>query len=222
VTLHVPAGTPIGSLIHNAAEAVSTQSVEPVTTTCELPVVACVDLALTKLAWADWACPGWNMRYTVLVTNTSAIALSGLVVTDVLPARTYLVPEFSTAPAAQTDEYVRWEMDTLDAGATARFDLTLHVLSGTPIGSLLSNWVEAVGVQSPSVVTTTCDLALVECPAGEPTVAPTTTPSPTATATPTATPTDTTSPTPSATATSVATLPPTIGPRYIHLPLVMR
>lgn len=228
VTLHVPAGTPIGSLIHNSVEAVSAESAAPVTTTCELPVVACVDLALSKLAWADWACPGWNMRYTVLVTNTSAIALSGLVVTDVLPARTYLIPEFSTAPAAQTDEYVRWEMDTLGAGATARFDLTLHILSGTPIGSLLSNWVEAVSVQSATAITTTRDLPVVECPAGEPTVAPTTTSSPTATASatatpsPTMTPTGTPSPTQTATATAVPTLPPTVAPREVFLPLVLR
>mgnify|MGYP005848931981 FL=1 len=135
---HTPAGTPspTGSATPTAtATATATPTATPRPT-----------LALTVQDWHDPLPVGWWQRYTIAITNPHAVDLTGVVVTDTLPAATYLVPE-RTSHGAQWDggSRVWWYVGRLNAGQSLVLYLELGTFSSAQHCSWLVNTVSAGG-----------------------------------------------------------------------------
>lgn len=134
----------------------------------------------------------WTQDYTIVISNTGAVEVTGVVVSDTLPASSYVV----TLPPGATldpDGSVVWYLGNLGAGDV--LTLTLPVRTFANVRGVITNTVQV-----------TCD----GCPAvqdsDETTIlAPPPTMTPTATNTPTPTATATATKTPTATATHTAT-----------------
>ena len=157
----------------------------------------------------DNICPGYNLYYTLRITNTSAIApINSLVITESLPLGTWYggEPLQGTLPGSYVanDNVLRWTAESLNPGQSLNSSFLLHSYSSLPVGTLITS---TFVYTSPSLsasgeITDTVSVNRSAC-------APTATP--TATATRTSTPTRT----PTATAT-------TIKDRVVALPLIRK
>lgn len=156
-------------------------------------------LQVSKRDWHDPLCVHWKQRYTIAVTNTSDLPLTGVVVSDTLPVGTYtnatLLAESS--PGAAYDaahKWVYWTVGTLPARASLRLYLELGTNSWLWEGAVITNtvYVDANESLAATAEASTTMTRLGYC--GYPT------------------PTATTSPTPEATATATPTVTPTTGP----------
>ena len=144
-----------------------------------------------KAAWYA----GWDLTYTIVITNAGSAPALDTRVTDTLPVEVY-VP---TPPAGATlnpDGSYSWALGDLAAGESRTLTLTVRTFSH--VRGVVTNVVAAssVGVDPVMASDSTTIIA--------PPTKPTSTPSPTATATtmPTSTSTPTFAPTPTPTATS--------------------
>lgn len=173
-------------------------------------------LDLHKTDHRDRWYASWNWDYAITVTNTTASDLSNVVLTDTLPAHTYLVA-IPAGSVRNPDGSVTWSLGALPPGATQTLRLELRTFSY--VRGLITNTVTATfdgGLPVTAYDTTT----IVEPPATatytpSPTHTPTPTPTPTSTPTATSTPTSTNTPpteTPTATATPLPTETPTSPP----------
>lgn len=160
-------------------------------------------------------CPGWNLYYTLLVTNTSdSLPLTDLIITDTLPPGTWLAAEelTGTIPGEYLIEpnAVEWRGERLAAGDSVRAELRLRTFSylenQIPItNTFLISATELEAVMPISSVLVV-DSRLCE---------------PTATATPTASATPTVTLTPTTTPTATTTPIPTRKPR-LCVPLIFK
>lgn len=201
-------------------------------------------LDLHKTDHRDRWYASWNWDYAITVTNTTASDLSNVVLTDTLPAHTYLIA-LPAGSVLNPNGSVTWSLGTLPPGATQTLRLELRTFSY--VRGLITNTVTATfdgGLPVTAYDTTT----IVEPPATatytpSPTYTPTRTSTPTSTPTATSTPTPTNTPLPTETPTATATplptetptaLPPTHTPTpeptedpgisppgLIHFPLIM-
>jgi len=179
-------------------------------------------LAISKTDGKTRWYAGWNLDYSITVTNTTDSPLAGVILTDTLPARSYLV----TLPPGAVDNLdgsITWHLDDVAPRAVQTVRLTLRTFSNVRGTITNTATVSALGVEPITAVDTT----LIVAPPPEPTPYPTNTPTPTAThtPTPTATPMPTNTPKPTATEpppTEAPTATPTEQPPTRWLPLVMR
>jgi len=145
----------------------------------------------------------WSQHYTILVTSTSSTDLTGVLVTDTLPARMYPV-EVPAGAALNPDGSITWDVGTLEVGGWR--ELTLEARTFTNFRGPAVNVVE-VSASGEQTVTASDTTEIVEPPVLTPTATVTPSPTPTHTSTPSPTPTDT--PTASPTWTPTATASPT-------------
>jgi uncharacterized repeat protein (TIGR01451 family) len=169
-------------------------------------------------------CPGWNLYYSLLLTNTSATdPLLNLVITDALPLGTWCLADgvggTISGELHSRPDVVVWHAEAISPGQVVHASLVLHSYSSLGPGTQISNTFlyTATGLAElgEAALGTTVDARA--CPVTDtPTPTQTATPTATYTSTPTHTPTlaPTETPTPSATATSTRC-------RY-YLPMVHR
>jgi uncharacterized repeat protein (TIGR01451 family) len=142
-------------------------------------------------------CPGWNLYYSLSLTNTQAITpLTQLVISDVLPAGTWFNGEAQGSlpitydPASRT---VSWVAASLAPGERINLQLTLRSYSYLQPGTIITNTFtySATELTQPGSISGVSIVARCSTATPTPTntYAPTATPRPTNTATPTTTPT---------------------------------
>jgi len=179
------------------------------------------------LAWHDPICAGDKQRYTLTFANDTALTLTNVRVSDLLPdicpGRCDVCawnggdwPEDDCSPGAVYDgqRTVSWLLPSVAPRQVVRLYLEMRVWSVVPDGKLLKNCLTVSSDQlGPQ---TACSQATVRrCEPPTPTATPTLTPTATPTPTPTATPTPTVTPTLSATDTATPT--PTMTPMPVEL-----
>ncbi|NBD22901.1 DUF7507 domain-containing protein [Paenibacillus glycinis] len=131
VPFTVPA-VPPGTILTNTAAAASDQTPAPVFASAALTVVGSPSITLTKTADVPGAVPGQTVVFSVGLTNSSAIALTNVV----------LVDEF----LGIVDSF-----PTLLPGETKTFTLEFIVPADTPAGTVFTNVVTASSDQTPPV-----------------------------------------------------------------------
>ena len=119
--------------------------------------------------------PGDTLRYTITVQNSAAIAATGVVLTDAVPANTTYVanttllnglpvgqPDGGVAPLASGINISSSDLTpplpgpgagTISPGATATLQYDLRVNAGTPAGTLISNQAVVTDTGQPSLLT---------------------------------------------------------------------
>jgi len=165
-----------------------------------------VDLADPK-DWNDPACAGWLLTYTLTFTNTSGDELTGLVLSDTIPAN---VEYKQSSEGGEFDgvDTITWALPSIAADQVVSRDLVVRPYTSLPAGSVITD-VVAVLVQDLVLENAQEDTTIQKC--AEPTHTPTPTrPSPTPKPTDTATPEP---PTPTAT--------PEPAGKTIWLPIIM-
>ena len=105
--------------------------------------------------------PGDVLRYTITVQNSAAIAATGLVLSDAVPANTTYVANstlLNGSPVGQPDGGASplaagIDVGTLAAGGSAVVQFDLRVNDGTPSGTLISNQAIVRSVELPDLLT---------------------------------------------------------------------
>jgi len=184
----------------------------------ESPALAVIDLQVLRMLCEpepvdlqlsvrpESFCPGYNLEYTLVMTNTTSQTITDIVITDVLPALTSFVSASGSTGVSGAyngaTNTITWTKASLAPGQVLTAQCVLHSYSSMPDGYMLTNTFE-YGKQQVSVTamsdTDRCGV----------------TPTPTATATATATET----PEPTMTPTITETPQPGF---MIYLPLLSR
>lgn len=82
-------------------------------------------LELSKAATPDEIAPGQNITYTISLTHEHGISPTlGVVLSDTLPFGTSFVS--ATPPYTITDDMVRWDFASMDAGEMIQVELVVH------------------------------------------------------------------------------------------------
>jgi uncharacterized repeat protein (TIGR01451 family) len=105
--------------------------------------------------------PGDVLRYTITVQNSGAVAATGVVLKDAVPANTTYVANstlLNGVPVRQPDGGVSPLVSGVDAGAvspgaTAVLQFDLRVNAGTPAGTVISNQAVVSSVELPNLLT---------------------------------------------------------------------
>ncbi len=105
--------------------------------------------------------PGDTLRYTITVQNSAAIASTGVVLTDAVPANTTYVANstlLNGSPVGQPDGGVSplasgVNAGTISPGTTTTLQFDLRVNPGTPVGTLISNQAVVDSVELPNLLT---------------------------------------------------------------------
>lgn len=148
---------------------------------------------------------GWRLTYQIRITNTAAITLTNVVITDTLPPEMLFVSA-SHSPVLLPGQVV-WYQAVLPPDQSVLFRLEVRSVSTARGWVTNTVAVEALG----TVVTDTARTLLVAAPTATPTHTPTRTATPTVTNTPTNTPTETPTETPTPTPTPTETPGPHPG-----------
>jgi len=163
-------------------------------------------LQITLDAGPERLCPGWNIYYTLRITNThSTEALAGVVVTANMPSGTWyddggLGGKMEGAYDALQDLFI-WQTGTIPPGTSTDARLTLHSFSSLASGRVVSSTFSLTtdGLSSPISLVAVCTVDQTVC-------GPTSTPTPSS----------------SATSQPTATVMPTRKPnRPLYIPLVL-
>ncbi|MCR8842113.1 hypothetical protein NQ117_00300 [Paenibacillus sp. SC116] len=120
LTLVVPPGTPIGTVITNVSTAVSDQT-ESVTATAKVLVNdAPPSITIVKTPIVLAAAPGETVTYTITVTNTGTVVLTNVLLTD------------TTLGISQA-------LGTFNPGQSQTLTFDFIIPAGTPSGSVIVN-----------------------------------------------------------------------------------
>ncbi len=166
------------------------------------PTGALCGLDIAKTDLKDPVAATHYIRYTVVVTNTATTTAGTIMLTDTLPAGTYLANEPANAGWMQQPRaaVVTRTVSSLLAGGSISVTLWLGTHSTTR--GVVTNTVNA---RWDTCVVTTTEATTITAPPPPPTATPTPTPTYTPTPTPTYTPTPTHTATPTDTPTPTAT-----------------
>jgi carboxypeptidase T len=96
-----------------------------------------VDLRIVKRGQTSPVLPGDLLTYTLALTNSSGIPLSGLLVTDTLPAELDFVS--ASPPATPDGVHTRWPDLSLASEGMLQLSLVAEVRGSVPLGSLIRN-----------------------------------------------------------------------------------
>ena len=182
--------------------AVAPDATIPAPTT--VPDLTAGDLVIQYSGGPSRLCPGWNLYYTLRLTNThTGQSFTNLSITDAIPAGTWFNEGEMSGdiigtyhPASNT---IYWDTPSLAPQQGIRIELILRSRSGPSDGTWITNTmrIDADQLAAPVEAAVGSVLDSSECPApsATPTVTPSVTPTLTQTATVTATPTTTATPT---------------------------
>ncbi|MGQ9566551.1 MAG: isopeptide-forming domain-containing fimbrial protein [Anaerolineae bacterium] len=154
---------------------------------------------------------GWNLRYTITISNATGMDAHHVLVTDELPSEVAYVQSYPEGTYDPVSHIVTWTYDLIPAWETREIGMWVHTFAWT-VPDVITNvvWVDS-DETSPYRDEEPTHL-LPALPTRTPTATPTRTPTATRTPTPTATRTPSPTPTPTLTATPTATSTPTPSP----------
>jgi uncharacterized repeat protein (TIGR01451 family) len=157
IVVNVNSNTAAGATITNSATAATT-TIDPDnsnnTGTATTTVATQADIAVTKTDTPDPVVAGQNITYTVTITNNGPSDAQNVSLTDSVPANTTFVsaaqntgPAFmlTTPPVGGTGN-VSATIATLAAGASASFEIVVHVNANVANGTTITN--SATGASS--------------------------------------------------------------------------
>jgi len=166
-------------------------------------------LTIDHTARTDPLCVNWFQHYDITVTNSNGLlTLTGVVITDVLPLKTYLLPAL-TSSGYTYDPVTRavvWTFGSLTPGGQRSVYLEVGTNSTLAEGETVPNEAQGDSNETAMVRAVATNVMTRQSPPCNPTPTPTAT----ATSTPSVTPTATATSTPSA--TLAATASPTQTP----------
>jgi len=114
-------------------------------------------MTVTKTDAPDPVAAGANITYTIAVQNSGTGGLTGVVLTDAIPANTAFVS--ASAPGTLAAGTVTWNIGNLAAGATSTQTLVVQVGAAVPNGTTILNTASAVsnetGLGTPNQAVTT-------------------------------------------------------------------
>jgi uncharacterized repeat protein (TIGR01451 family) len=125
----------------------------------QLPVAVTVSLN----RWPERLCPGYNLYYTIVISNASeAAGLTNVVMTTALPVGTWYAPGDATGAypgGSANGQYsesgalrqITWTIPTLAAGQAANLGLTLHTYTTLAHGTVLTQPFGSSVDQLPSI-----------------------------------------------------------------------
>src|SRR3989454_120890 len=99
-------------------------------------------MTVTKTDAPDPVVAGANITYTIATQNTGTGGLTGVVLTDAIPANTTFVS--ASAGGTLAAGTVTWNIGNLAAGATSTQTLVVQVGAGVPNGTVITNTPPAV------------------------------------------------------------------------------
>lgn len=114
----------------------------------------------------DTTCPGYTQHFDIYVTNNTGAAMTNVVVTDILPERSYFQPNSRTTPGYSYDPVnnrVTWPAITLNPGETRLYEILIYTNTTNTPGSTMTNRARATadgGLFAEDAETTT----FVACP----------------------------------------------------------
>jgi uncharacterized repeat protein (TIGR01451 family) len=153
----VAAGLPLGTALENTGGAAFNNEFA-VSTVTHHTTEAAVSLAKTRPDTQAQIVVGEPLRYEITYTNTGKVPLTGVTVTDNLPANTTLA-DANPSPSSTTNSgaTLEWVLPDLDPGNSSAITLTVNT-TGTQVGETLTNQVSIATAealpQSASVVST--------------------------------------------------------------------
>lgn len=153
----VAAGLPLGTALENTGGAAFNNEFA-VSTVTHHTTEAAVSLAKTRPDTQAQIVVGEPLRYEITYTNTGKVPLTGVTVTDNLPANTTLA-DANPSPSSTTNSgaTLEWVLPDLDPGNSSAITLTVNT-TGTQVGDTLTNQVSITTAealpQSASVVST--------------------------------------------------------------------
>jgi len=169
-------------------------------------------LTISNKARTDPLCVNWFQHYDITVTNSNnALTLTGVVISDVLPLKTYLLPAL-TSPGYSYDAGTRtmvWTIGTLSPGEQRSVYLEVGTNSTLAEGEAVQNEAQGDSDETTRVSAVAANVMTRQSPPCNP--------SPTATATATSTPSVTATPT--ATATAMPSATPTAAASPTQTPI---
>jgi uncharacterized repeat protein (TIGR01451 family) len=167
VVAHVDLSAPAGSTVINPAT-VSSQTTDPnpandATTATTTVQAAQADLALTKTDTPDPVTPGGNITYTITATNNGPSDSTNVNLQDAMPFNTTFAsltppPGWScTTPSVGNTGLAQCSTGLLANSATAVFTLVVHVSSGAPNASVITNsaFINNQGTRDPNAANNT-------------------------------------------------------------------
>jgi uncharacterized repeat protein (TIGR01451 family) len=149
LVVNVNANTPNGTTISNTATT-SSSTTDNVpgnnSATATTRVIAGADLSVTKTGPAQQGA-GFNISYTITVTNLGPSAAANVVLSDPVPANTTFIsfaqnagPTFAcNTPTAGGTGTVSCSIASLAANATATFTMVVNVNANVVVGTTISN-----------------------------------------------------------------------------------
>lgn len=136
VAANVPAGATLGNMASVDTTTPDSNTANDTSTTTAT-VATSADLAITKTGPAA-AASNTDVAYTINVTNNGPSDAANVTMTDVIPPNTTFVSITPSAGCTGTTT-VTCNLGTLAAGATQPFTLVVHIVAGTPNGTVISN-----------------------------------------------------------------------------------
>ena len=165
-----------------------------------IPTLTAGDLVIQYSGGPSRLCSGWNLYYTLRLTNThTSQAITNLSITDTIPAGAWFNEGEMSGDIIGTyypgSNTIYWDTPSLAPQQGIRIELMLHTLSGQADGTWITNTmrINADPLDSPveAKMGSVVDSSKCPAPSATPTVTPSRTPTLTPTATATATPTST-------------------------------
>src|SRR5262249_38729677 len=146
LVVHVSSSTSAGTNITNTATVSSpTDSTGPHSATVTTSVQPLAELSVTKTASPSPVFANQELTYTVVVTNNGPSDAQNVVLSDSTPANTYFVSISApsgwtcTNPSFGGTGTISCTTSTMTANTSATFTIVVHVNSGTPSGTVITN-----------------------------------------------------------------------------------
>lgn len=102
-------------------------------------LLTCDQLALTKTAGPNPAPPGEWVTYGMTAVNDFATPLTGVIITDTIPAGTTFVSATGAFSGPDANNVVTWNVGTLAVNGTASVEMVVRLSNGLAIGDIITN-----------------------------------------------------------------------------------
>jgi len=159
VTIHVSDEVPVGTVITNTAEIATSEEETDYDNNLNTEILTTVgpdpDLTVTKYFREGAFIPGGEVSYGIYYYNEGGAPVTNVLITDTLPVATTFITStqwgFPITPITVTDEYVIWDVGTVEPLAyQGEICVYMQISDTGAAGTILTNTVEVRGDQEES------------------------------------------------------------------------